>query len=414
LDRDALLTAVSDYVRIDLQLIAMINDARSRLSGMRIEVAPKVFMVGVSASGSFVSRFAMLHPDKVKAASIGAPGFGPIVPVASWNSQNMPYPEGISDLNDLVGSSFDSASFQTVPLQIWVGDEDKNVDPWWNPSDPTVARVIAAFGGRHLYSRWPRYEAAYASVTSLAQFVVFPEMGHQWAQWSYLREFFENNRSLSRPPLPKPLQYKIYFPHVASSLPWETEIALVNTIPGGVNVKGELQAFNAAGEELESIPIEIPPAGRREITVGASFQNPADIAYIIFLSDSGFLAGYLRFNQPGNRVSLPAVAGITEGWFPKREQDGWTGIAFVNTSSEQASVRLTACDDNGVNVAEGNLSLPSGEKISAVMEQIFHSDISNARYFYFSSDKKLVAFTVCGSSDGQMLDGLPALGWYIR
>ena len=78
LDRDALLTTVPDYVRIDLQLIAMINDARSILSSYDIEVDSKVFMAGVSASGSFVSRFTMLHPDMIKAASIGAPGFGPI------------------------------------------------------------------------------------------------------------------------------------------------------------------------------------------------------------------------------------------------------------------------------------------------------------------------------------------------
>jgi pimeloyl-ACP methyl ester carboxylesterase len=415
LDRDVLLTAVPDYVRIDLQLIAMINDARSILSSYEIEVDPKVFMLGVSASGSFTSRFAMLHPDKVKAASIGAPGFGPIVPVSSWNGQNLPYPEGIADLSDLVQSSFDSATFQTVPLQVYVGDEDENVDPWWNPSDPTVARVIAAFGGRHLYSRWPRYEAAYYSVTSLAQFVVFPEMGHQWAQWSYIREFFENNRTSAQPPLPKPLQYKIYFPQVACYQSWETEIALLNTIPGGVSVKGELQAFSSQGELLESLPIEIPPGGRREIAVATAYQNPADIGYAVFLSDSGFLAGYLRFNQPGNRVSLPAASGVTEGWFPKMEQDGWTGLAFVNMTDEEAAVRMVAYDENGAQIDDTDLPVPAGHKVVKIMDsEAFDVDISNARYFYFSSDKKVTAFTVSRSGDGQMLDGLPSLGWYIR
>jgi hypothetical protein len=415
LDRDVLLTAVSGYVRIDLQLIAMINDARSYLGTKGINVDPKVFMVGVSASGSFVSRFTMLHPDKVKAASIGAPGFGPIVPVSSWNSQNLPYPEGIADLSDLVGSSFDSANFQSVPLQVWVGDADANVDPWWNPSDPEVARVIAAFGGRHLYSRWPRYEAAYCSVTSLAQFVVFPGMGHQWAQWSYLREFFENNRALAHSPLPKPLQYKIYFPQVASFEAWETEIALVNTIPGGTKVHGELQGFRAnGGDPLESIAIDIQPGGRKEVTVGPTFQHHSEIAYIVFNSDSGFLAGYTRFNQPGNRVSLPATPGVTEGWFPKMERDGYTGLAFVNISDQEASVRLVAYDEDGAKVTEENLPVPSGNKVIGLIDQVFHGDISSARYFYFSSDQKVVAFSVSGSSDGQMLDGLPSLGWYIQ
>ena len=58
-------------------------------------------MAGVSASDSFVSRLVMLHPDMVKAASLGAPGFGPIVPVESWNGLSLPYPEGVADLEML-------------------------------------------------------------------------------------------------------------------------------------------------------------------------------------------------------------------------------------------------------------------------------------------------------------------------
>ena len=415
LDRDALLTTVSGYSRIDLQMIAIIDDARSILADKGIEVSQKVFMAGVSASGSFVSRFAMLHPDRVKAASIGAPGFGPIVPVSSWNGRELPYPEGVADLKSVAGSNFDSAAFKTVPLQVWVGDEDYNVDPWWNPSDPTVARVMAAFGGRHLYSRWPRYEAAYGSVTNLAQFMVFPGMGHAWASWSYIREFFENNRSSPQAPLPRPLQYKIYFPQVASVDNWETEVALVNTIPGGANVKGELQAFRGeGGNPIESLPLDIPPGGRKEIIVGDSFQHPSDIAYLIFLSDSGFIAGYTRFNQPGNRASLPAAAPVEEGWFPKMESDGWTGLAFINIGEEKANVRLTAYDQNGQKIVEEPLSVDPGEKIIGLMDEVFPGDIRNARYFYFSSDQKVIAFSVSGSSDGKMLDGLPSLGFYIR
>ncbi len=415
LERDALLTKVAGYERIDLQLIAMIEDARSVLSAKGINVAPKVFMEGSSASGSFVSRFTMLHPDKVKAASIGCPGFGPIVPVSSWNGQALPYPEGISDLKDLVGSGFDAENFRTVPLQVWVGDEDRNVDPWWNPADPTVARVIAAFGGQHLYSRWPRYEAAYGTVTSLAQFVVFPGMGHQMAPWSYLKEFFENNRTSPQPPLPKPLQFKVYFPHVASGGLWETEIALVNTIPGSVAVRGQLQAFGASGgSPLQSISVEIPAGGRKEITVGASFQNPGEIAYLVFLADSGFLTGYTRFNQPGNRVSLPAASGVQEGWFPKMERDGWTGLAFLNISEGEANVTLSALDENGNKVTEERLQVGPGVKTVDMVDRVFHGDLLKARYFTFTSDRKILAFSVSGSSDGQMLDGLPSLGWYTR
>jgi hypothetical protein len=416
LDRGAILTTIPGLVRLDLQLIAMIRHARSELASKGISVGPKIFMGGVSASGSFVSRFTMLHPEMIQAASIGAPGFGPIVPVSTWNGQTLPYPEGVADLNTLVGKAFDANSFHDVPLQVWVGDEDANVDPWWNPSDPTVALVIAAFGGRHLYSRWPRYEAAYSSVTSMAQFVVFRGMGHTWAPWSYMREFFERNRASAQPPLAKPLQYKIYFPHIADYLEWKTEIALLNTIPGGVGVRGILQAFGAqGGDPLEEIEIEVPAGGRSEISIGDFFRNPSEIDYIVFYSDSGFLAGYTRFEQPGNRVSLPAATGTTYGWFPKMEKDGWTGLAFLNVDSSAANVTLTAIDENGQKVAEEVMpALEPGVKVIGMVWQVFKADISSARYFYFSSDKKVVAFSVSGSSDNQMLDGLPSLAEYIR
>jgi len=168
------------------------------------------------------------------------------------------------------------------------------------------------------------------------------------------------------------------------------------------------------GSPLESIPIEIPPGGRKEITVGQSFQHPADIAYITFLSDSGFLAGYTRYSSAVNRSSLPATSGVTEGWFPKMEQDGYTGLAFVNITDEDANVKLSAYADSGDKVAEENISVPPGNKVIGMMDQVFHGDISRARYFCFSSDKKVAAFSASESSDGQKLDGLPTLGWYLK
>jgi len=415
LDRGAILTSVAGLGRLDLQLMAMIRDAQAELSDKGITVGSKVFLVGSSASGSFVSRFAMLHPEIVQAASIGCPGFGPIVPVSSWNGQNLPYPEGVADLKDLVGREFNAASFRTVPLQVWVGDEDYNVDPWWNPADPEVSLIIAAFGGRHLYSRWPRYEAAYYSITSMAQFVVFPGMGHLWADWSYIREFFDRNRASAQAPLEKPLQYRLYFPHVACFDQYQTEVALVNTVPGGVGVHGHLQAYGSeGGDPLEEIDIVVPAGGRQEIDVKQFFQNAAAIDYLVFLSDSGFIAGYTRFNEPGNRVSLPATTGVLQGWFPKMENDGYTGLAFVNVDSETANLTFSAISESGQKVGEEVTTLEPGVKIVCLVEQVFHSDISAARYFSFSSDKKIVAFSVSESADGQMLDGLPALAGYTR
>jgi len=67
-------TKLPKVERLDRQLVAMIDDDRVQVSKDRIHVDPKVLMWSFSTSGSFVKRFAMLHPAGGKASAIGAPG----------------------------------------------------------------------------------------------------------------------------------------------------------------------------------------------------------------------------------------------------------------------------------------------------------------------------------------------------
>jgi pimeloyl-ACP methyl ester carboxylesterase len=416
LDRDTLTTSLPGLTRIDLQLLAMIDDARDRLAAKGIDVGPKVWMIGYSASGSFVNRFAVLHPDRVQAMSAGSGGEYAIAPVSAWKGKTLRYPVGVADLQQLTGQPFDLAAFRNVPVQIYIGDlqvdDAVNYTDGYDAEDASLIKEV--FGGP-TFRRYPASEAAYASVGSNCQFVVFPGIGHVWPDWSFIREFLERNRAEPfPPPLPKPMLYKIYFPHVATLGEWETEIALTNT--SEVAVRGQLQAYTADGILLsQSIPLVLPPLGRREVVVGTSFQNPEDIAYVAFIGDSGFLAGYTRFWQPGGRVSLAAAGtGTKRGWYTKIEDDGYTGIAFVNVDIGDATVELIALDANGGQVATATVKLRPGQKYASLVNQLFPVDLTNARYFKFESDKNLLSFTVSGSDDGQMLDGLHCLGDYIR
>ena len=411
LDRNALTTTVSGLVRLDLQLIAMIDDARTRLAATGVDAGPRVWMAGFSASGSFVNRFTILHPDRVQAVSSGAGGSYNIAPVPVWKGKTLPYPVGVADLQELVGRPFDLESFRKVPIQIYVGDVD-----FGDATDPQqgAALITELFGGPDMYLRLPASETVYRSVGSACQFVILPNKDHEWPDWAFMKEFFERNRAEPfPPPLPKPLLYSLYFPHIASFGPWETEIALTSTSEIAVN--GELQAMTAEGNLLQTLPVAISAGGRVEFTVGKAFERPLDIAYITVRSDSGYLAGYTRFSQPGNRVSLPLSGGITEGYFTKVEQDGWTGIAFVNVAAEETNILLSAYDGSGNPLASRNLKLAAGHKHVGMVDQLFDgTDVTRMHYFKFSSDQKVAGFTVSASSDGLMLDGLRSLDGYIR
>lgn len=69
LDRDCLITEMEDIKRLDLQLISMIDDAIGRLKQKEIILEDKVVMAGFSASGMFVNRFSILHPDSMQKQS---------------------------------------------------------------------------------------------------------------------------------------------------------------------------------------------------------------------------------------------------------------------------------------------------------------------------------------------------------
>ncbi len=413
LDANTLKTTVAGLRRIDLQLISMVEDARSRLAKRNITLDPRFFITGASASGSFTMGFTILHPDLVKAAWAGAQQ-GTIVPVPQWNGINLPYGFGVYDLEQLVGKKFDAATFSKVPIQVMDGDEDFDSFANLPPGDPARELVFAVWGGPPAFERLPKNEAAYRSIGSQADFIVYPGVGHSYGPyWPEVWKFFDRNRQTPPPaPIPKPFLYTLYFPHVASFGQWETEIAIANTSEAAIN--GILRAHKAGGgDPTETMAITLPPGGRKEITVGRTFQKPGDIAYLSFLSDSGFIAGYTRFQQPGNRASLAVGPASNTGWFPKMEKDGWTGIAFVNVDAAAASVNLLALDDNGTQIAAADVSLTPGQKFVGMVDQLFKTDLSRATYFRYSSDRNILGFTVSGSSDGQMLDGLHALGPYI-
>jgi hypothetical protein len=98
-----------------------------------------------------------------------------------------------------------------------------------------------------------------------------------------------------------------------------------------------------------------------------------------------------------------------KGLFPKIGHEGWTGIAFVNTSDTRANIELSIYDDNGFKVSEKSISLAGHEKMVNNPENIFGGPITEATYMKFSSDSDVVGFQLNGSNDGMMLDGLPGM-----
>lgn len=78
----------------------------------------KFAIFGFSGGGHFAHRFAILHPERLWAASIGAPGSVTLLdPERDWWV-------GIRDLESRFGKAFDAEALVKVPVHMVVGDAD--------------------------------------------------------------------------------------------------------------------------------------------------------------------------------------------------------------------------------------------------------------------------------------------------
>jgi len=126
LDRDVMLEKSPELKRLDLQLLEMINDVKSILTAMDIQVDPKFFMNGFSASGTFTNRFSFIHPEKIKALAIGGFNGKLMLPQNEINGVVLNYPLGINDFPNLFGENFDAENYKSVPQFIYMGKLDEN------------------------------------------------------------------------------------------------------------------------------------------------------------------------------------------------------------------------------------------------------------------------------------------------
>lgn len=184
---------------VDLQLLAMIDDARERLSTHDQIPPEKVMLSGFSASAAFVNRFTVLHPNRVSSVSAGGVNGIVTLPITTGDIETLAaeqgldptdyfcdelllnYPVGVADIEDLTGDPFDLTSFCEVPQFIYMGeDDDKDVllwpDPWTDPELRMSA--ILTYGPDIHEDRFPYCSSVYTKQDVSAIFRTYSATGH--------------------------------------------------------------------------------------------------------------------------------------------------------------------------------------------------------------------------------------------
>jgi poly(3-hydroxybutyrate) depolymerase len=112
-------------IRFDRLLLDMVDQI-----GRRYRVRTEKFLMhGFSGGGQFAHRFTYLHPDRLDAVSIGAPGR-----VTRINNE-IPWWLGTSDVAERFGIEIDIAAIRRLPIQMIVGADDTDT---WEIAEPGI------------------------------------------------------------------------------------------------------------------------------------------------------------------------------------------------------------------------------------------------------------------------------------
>jgi hypothetical protein len=180
LDRDALLAKGSDIERLDLQLLAMVEDAKKQLASMGYPLEEKFLMTGFSASGTFANRMSLLHPTKIKAVATGGTNAIAILPAKEVAGKTMNYPLGIADIETLTGGPVNLEAFRTLPKLLFMGALDDNDAAAFSDgySKEESELVYSVMGRQMIPQRWGFMEEQYRKAGVQGEFRTYTHMGH--------------------------------------------------------------------------------------------------------------------------------------------------------------------------------------------------------------------------------------------
>lgn len=137
---------------------------------------------------------------------------------------------------------------------------------------------------------------------------------------------------------------RLYFPYIACSNNWETEVCVINKSPSK-SLSGNLTAFSHTGLKQDSKGIFLKANARVEYTVSSDFVNPSDIGYMIFQSDSPEMCGYMKFSIDSayrGAVPAPSEMNTSDVYIPHIASNNswWTGISLLNTTDAPKTVDI--------------------------------------------------------------------------
>ncbi len=204
LEKDDLL----ELVRVDKQMENMIDHAIEYLNDYDHDVhEQEVFLTGFSASGDFTNRWATLYPERVRAVASGGMNSQIMLPTDEADGEDLIYPIGTADYEELMGEEFDLDAYNDVAKFIYQGALDENDTFGFNDAfGPEETRLIGEVLGEEMYpDRWETTKELFFEAGGKGNFAIYTEEGHSpRAAREDIVNFFKANRDSEEPVYPEP------------------------------------------------------------------------------------------------------------------------------------------------------------------------------------------------------------------
>lgn len=177
-----------DGFRFDLLLLDMVEEVKAKY---RLK-SDKFFLHGFSGGGHFTHRFYYLHPERLKAISIGAPG---VVTLLDFEKD---WWTGVKDIESQFNKAINLDLMQQVAVQMVVGSQDTQTweitiaedSDWWMPG--------ANDAGDTRIERLKSLQQSFDAVGIKSEFALVPDIAHEpWEVLDAVKAFFKkcmNNR----------------------------------------------------------------------------------------------------------------------------------------------------------------------------------------------------------------------------
>lgn len=116
----------------DLKALASIDDFRRRLADAGLHFDPRIFLTGVYSGAEWAHRFALLHPNELRAV---APVCGNVntLPTTHLDEIALRWPLGLSGWDETGRPAFDEARFLELPYLLIASWHEK---VWYNEMTP--------------------------------------------------------------------------------------------------------------------------------------------------------------------------------------------------------------------------------------------------------------------------------------